>query len=250
MYKSRCGYVRSLYPSMKCCITQVRVGIMKTKTSIVIAEDQTLVRQGLRSLLAEGDQYEVVGEAEDGLEAIRTVARLKPDLVLLDLAMPRMNGISAIKAIKHQQPETKIIAITFHTSDEYILAAFESGADGYCLKNDTHANLLLALKRVMAGKRYISPEVSDKILNGYLEGSRAVKPESAWETLTSREMEILKLVGEGYTSPEIADFLCISPKTVDKHRSNMMRKLDLHSAAALTAYALEKGLISQSQIRK
>jgi DNA-binding NarL/FixJ family response regulator len=152
---------------------------MKTKTRIVIAEDQTLVRQGLKSLLAEGDQYEVVGEAEDGLEAIRTVARLKPDLVLLDLAMPRMNGISAIKAIKRQQPETKIIAITFHTSDEYILAAFESGADGYCLKNDTHANLLLALKRVMAGKRYISPEVSDKLLNGYLEGSRTVKSESA-----------------------------------------------------------------------
>lgn len=223
---------------------------MKSKARIVIAEDQTLVRQGLKSLLAEGDQYEVVGEAEDGLEAIRRVAKLKPDLVLLDLAMPRMNGISAIKAIKQQQPETKIIAITFHTSDEYILAAFESGAEGYCLKNDTHANLLLALKRVMAGKRYISPEVSDKILNGYLEGSRALKPESAWETLTPREMEILKLVGEGYTSPEIADFLCISPKTVDKHRSNMMRKLDLHSAAALTAYALEKGLISQNQIRK
>ncbi len=223
---------------------------MKSKARIVIAEDQTLVRQGLKSLLAEGDQYEVVGEAEDGLEAIRRVAKLKPDLVLLDLAMPRMNGISAIKAIKQQQPETKIIAITFHTSDEYILAAFESGADGYCLKNDTHANLLLALKRVMDGKRYISPEVSDKILNGYLEGRRTVKPESAWETLTPREMEILKLVGEGYTSPEIADFLCISPKTVDKHRSNMMRKLDLHSAAALTAYALEKGLISQNQIRK
>jgi DNA-binding NarL/FixJ family response regulator len=235
---------------MRCGITQMRVGIMKTKMRIVIAEDQTLVRQGLKSLLAEGDQYDVVGEAEDGLEAIRSVAKLKPDLLLLDLAMPRMNGISAIKAIKQQQPETKIIAITFHTSDEYILAAFESGADGYCLKNDTHANLLLALKRVMAGKRYISPEVSDKLLDGYLEGSRTVKSESAWETLTPREMEILKLVGEGYTSPEIADFLCISSKTVDKHRSNIMRKLDLHSAAALTAYALEKGVISQSQIRK
>ena len=223
---------------------------MKPKTTIVIAEDQNLVRQGLKALLSQGEQYEVVGEAEDGLEAIRVVAKLKPDLVLLDLAMPRMNGISAIREIKQKRPETKIVAITFHTSDEYILAAFESGVDGYCLKNDTHANLLLALKRVMAGKRYISPEVSDKILDGYLEGSRTVKSESAWETLTPREMEILKLVGEGYTSPEIADFLCISPKTVDKHRSNMMRKLDLHSAAALTAYALEKGLISQNQIRK
>jgi DNA-binding NarL/FixJ family response regulator len=223
---------------------------MKPKTRIVIAEDQNLVRQGLKALLSEGDQYEIVGEAEDGLEAIRIVAKRKPDLVLLDLAMPRMNGISAIKEIKQKQPETKIVAITFHTSDEYILAAFESGVDGYCLKNDTHANLLLALKRVLDGKRYISPEVSDTILKGYIESSRGMNPDSAWESLTPREVEVLKLVGEGYTSPEIATYLCISPKTVDKHRSNIMQKLDLHSAAALTAYALEKGLIHQSHMRK
>jgi DNA-binding NarL/FixJ family response regulator len=224
--------------------------IMESKTRIIIAEDQTLVRKGLKSLLSEGGQYDVVGEAEDGLEAIRSVARLKPDLVLLDLAMPRMNGISAIKEIKQREPNTKIVAITFHTSDEYILAAFESGVDGYCLKNDTHANLLLALKRVMAGKRYISPEVSDKILNGYIESNRALKTESAWETLTPREIEILKLVAEGYTSKAIANFLCISPKTADKHRTNIMRKLDLHSAAALAVYALKQGLISQNQTRK
>jgi DNA-binding NarL/FixJ family response regulator len=225
-------------------------GIMDSKTRIVIAEDQTLVRQGLKSLLSEGDQYEVVGEAEDGLEAIRSVGKLKPDLVLMDLAMPRMNGISAIKEIKQRQPKTKIVAITFHTSDEYILAAFESGADGYCLKNDTHANLLLALKRVMAGKRYISPEVSDKILSGYIESSRALKTKSAWETLTPREIEILKLVAEGFTSKAIARLLCISPKTADKHRTNIMRKLDLHSAAELTVYALKQGLINQNQTRK
>jgi DNA-binding NarL/FixJ family response regulator len=121
--------------------------------------------------------------------------------------MPRMNGISAIKEIKQQQPETKIVAITFHTSDEYILAAFDSGADGYCLKNDTYANLLLALKRVMRGKRYISPEVSDKILSGYMEGSRALKSESVWETLTPREMEILKLWRRLYQSGNCGFFL-------------------------------------------
>lgn len=227
-----------------------RVSIMKLKTRIVIAEDQNLVRQGLKALLSENDGFEVVGEAENGLEAIRTVAKLKPDLALLDLAMPRMNGISAIKEIKKQQPATKIVAITFHTSDEYIFAAFESGADGYCLKNDTHENLLLALKRVLDGKRYVSPGVSDTMINGYIENNRDMNPGSASELLTPREVEVLKLVGEGYTSPEIAEYLCISPKTVDKHRSNIMQKLDLHSAAALTAYALEKGLIHQSQIRK
>ena len=210
---------------------------------IVIAEDQNLVRQGLKALLAEHRNFEVVGEAEDGLDAIRSVGKHKPDLVLVDLAMPRMNGISAIKEIKQQHPETKIIALTFHTSDEYILAAFKSGADGYCLKNDTHEDLITAITHVLDGKKYISPEISDKILSGYLEGGGTFKSDTVWESLTPREIEVLKLVGEGYSSPKIGAYLCISPKTVDKHRSNIMRKLDLHNAAALTAYAHEKGLI-------
>ncbi len=218
---------------------------MKKKYRLMIAEDQTLVREGLRSLIAAEKEYQVVGEAQDGLETIRGVNRLKPDLVLIDLAMPKLSGISAIKEIKRQEPEIKIIALTFHTSDEYILAAFDAGADGYCLKSDTYIELITAIRSVREGKKYLSPEISEKILEGFLERKKEGAA-STWDKLTQREIEVLKLVGEGYSSPEIAKLLGISPKTVDKHRANMMKKLDLHNAAALTAYAIERGLVAQT----
>ncbi|MCJ7540110.1 MAG: response regulator transcription factor [Desulfobacterales bacterium] len=212
---------------------------------IVIAEDQTLVRQGLRSLLESEKKLKVVAEAGDGIEAIRCVEKHKPDLVLMDLAMPKMSGLSALKDIKNMYPDTKIIALTFHSSEEYILEAFKSGADGYCLKKDSHTELLTAIKSVLSGKSYISPFISSKVLEGYLEGRKTLKKKTSWETLTQREKEVLKLVGEGYSSIEIGDILCISSKTVDKHRSNIMNKVNLHNAAALTAYAVKKGLVTK-----
>lgn len=216
---------------------------MRKTHRIVIAEDQHLVRKGLISLITKEEKYEVVGEAADGLEAIRNVVSHEPDLVLLDLAMPKMNGISAIKEIKKTHPNTKILVVTFHKSDEYILSAFEAGADGYCLKNDTHAELMDAIQNVLAGKKHISADISEFVLKGFLEGKKTIKSETDWETLTKREKEILKLVGEGYKSLEIADFLCISVSTVDRHRANMMKKLNLHSASQLAVYATQKGLI-------
>jgi DNA-binding NarL/FixJ family response regulator len=224
----------------------LQVAGMMHKKKIVIAEDQTLVREGLKSLVSTDERYVVVAEAKDGLEAVKSVKKHRPDLLLLDLAMPRMNGISAIREIKREYPETQILAITFHTSDEYILEAFQSGADGYCLKNDSHAELMTAIQRVLEGKKYLSPAISETVLEGYLEGRKTLKTETSWATLTQREREVLKLVGEGYTSKEIADMLAISSKTVDKHRSNIMNKLDLHSAAALSAYAVEKGIVTKS----
>ena len=212
---------------------------------IVIAEDQTLVRQGLRSLLESEKNIKVVAEAGDGIEAIRLVEKHKPDLVLLDLAMPKMSGLSALRDIKNRYPETKVLALTFHSSEEYILEAFESGADGYCLKKDSHAELLAAIKNILSGKSFISPAISSKVLEGYLEGRKKLKKKTSLETLTQREKEVLKLVGEGYSSIEIGDILCISPKTVDKHRSNIMNKVNLHSVASLTAYAIEKGLVTK-----
>lgn len=219
---------------------------MTPKKKVVIAEDQTLVREGLKSLIASNEDFEVVGEAEDGLEAIKTVQKHMPDVLLLDLAMPKMSGISAIREIKKVSSKIKILALTLHTSDEYILEAFQAGADGYCLKNDSHSELMTAIQSVLRGKTYLSPVISEKVLNGYLEGKKTLKKETDYESLTEREKEILKLVGEGYTSKEIADYLCISSKTVDKHRSNIMNKLDLHSASALTAYAIDKGLVLRS----
>ena len=216
---------------------------MQNKITVIIAEDQTLVREGLRSLIGAETDYRVVGEAEDGLQTIRRVNRLKPDMVLIDLAMPRLSGISAIREIKRLHSEVKVIALTFHTSEEYILAAFEAGADGYCLKGDTYIELVTAMRSVLNGKKYLSPEISQKVLDGFLERYKE-GAESQRSSLTPREIEVLKLVGEGYSSPEIAGLLAISPKTVDKHRANLMKKLDLHNAAALTAYAIERGWVT------
>lgn len=217
---------------------------MVEKKKIVIAEDQKILREGLKALLISSDDLEVVGEAEDGLNAVQCVEKFTPELLLLDLSMPKMSGISVIKEIKSQSAETKILVLTVHESEEYILEVFKSGADGYCLKDASHSELLVAIKSVLSGKRFISPGISGKVLDGYLDDSETLKSSSSWDSLTQREREILKLVGEGYKNKEIADYLCISAKTVEKHRSNIMEKLDLHTASALTAYAIKKGLVT------
>jgi DNA-binding NarL/FixJ family response regulator len=218
---------------------------MKEKQRIVIAEDYTILREGLRALISANPDFEVVGEAEDGREAIRCVEKLKPHIILLDLSMPKMNGMDAIGEVKRQCPGTRVLVLTIHKTEEYILAALQAGADGYALKDSTHAELMLAIKSVLAGKHYISPGISGKVIDGYLEGRKTVKLRTSWETLTHREREILKLIAEGYKNKEIADYLCISPKTVEKHRANLMQKLNLHSTSALTTLALEKGLIER-----
>ena len=218
---------------------------MTPKYRIVIAEDHTILREGLRSLLSSHPEFEIVGEAEDGREAIRCVEKFKPDLVLTDLSMPRMNGLDAIKEIKRRNPKTKVLVLTVHKAEEYILSTFKAGADGYLLKDSTHAELVLAVRKVLSGKHYISPEVSEKVIEGYLEGRKTLKVQTSFETLTSREREILKLIAEGYKNKKIADDLCISVKTVEKHRANLMEKLNLHNVQTLTAFAIEKGLVSR-----
>jgi len=218
---------------------------MKKKVRIVLAEDHTILREGLRALLSSDSIFEIVGEAEDGREAVRCVERLSPDLLLMDLSMPRMSGMEAIREIKKRHPETRIIALTVHKTEEYLLTTLKAGADGYVLKDATHDELVLAIKHVMTGKSYLSPSVSEKVIVGYLEGREGVESVSAWKTLSQREREVLKLIAEGYKNKEIAKDLCISLKTVEKHRANLMKKLDLHNAAALTVYAMEKGLVNR-----
>lgn len=218
---------------------------MEKKKRIVVVEDHQILRDGLKALLNASDDLTVVGEAEDGLEAIQRIQELTPDLVLLDLSMPRMSGLSVIKEIKNRNPEIKIVALTMHKDEEYVLEAFRSGANGYCIKSSGHNELLVAIQAVLSGKKYVSPEVSEKVLEGYLETKKRIKEKTSWDTLTQREREVLKLVGEGYQNKEIAEFLCISVKTVEKHRANIMQKLDLHSASALTAYAIDKRLVAR-----
>ncbi len=222
---------------------------MAEKRKIVIAEDHTILRDGLRSLLQCSEDFEVVGEAADGLETMRCVESCKPDLILLDLAMPRMSGVSVIKDVKARFPEVKVLALSVHDSEEYILEAFQLGVDGYCTKAASHSELLMGIRSVLSGKRYISPEISDTVLEGYLEERKTLKSSSSWDTLTHREREVLKMIGEGYKNREIADYLCISVKTVQKHRANIMRKLNLHTASLLTGYAIEKGLVEKSSKR-
>jgi DNA-binding NarL/FixJ family response regulator len=215
------------------------------KYRIVIAEDYTILREGLRALLSSRPEFDIVGEAEDGRVAVQCVERLKPALVLMDLSMPRMNGMDAIREIKKRSPKTKVLVLTVHKAEEYILATFRAGADGYALKDSTHTELVIAIKSVLAGKPYLSPGISEKVIEGFLEGKRTLKTRTAYDSLTHREREILKLIAEGYKNKEIADSLCISVKTVEKHRANLMEKLALHNVQALTTFAIEKGLVSQ-----
>lgn len=218
---------------------------MKEKHRIVIAEDHTILREGLRALLSSYSDFEIVGEAIDGRDAIQCAEKHMPDLILMDLSMPRMNGMEAIREVKKRCPQTKILALTVHSTEEYILTALRAGADGYVLKDDASAQLVMAIKNTLMGKTYLSPGVSEKVVEGYLEGKKTLKTKTAWDTLTAREREILKLIAEGYKNKEIADLLCISAKTVEKHRSNLMSKLNLHNTSALTAFAMEKGLIGK-----
>jgi two-component system response regulator NreC len=213
------------------------------KKGVLIAEDHTLIREGLRALLSSHSDLEVVAEAGDGREAIRQAEKLSPALVLMDLSMPRMGGVEATREIKKVRPKIKILALTANDSEENVLAALRAGAEGYILKDANQAELIQAIRDVLAGKRVLSPSISEKVIEGYLAMKKAGSLPTPWDNLTNREREVLKLIGEGYTSKKIADFLCVSLNTVEKHRSNLMKKLNLHTISSLTSYALEKGLV-------
>ena len=211
---------------------------------IFIVEDHTLLRAGLRALLSQDPDLEIVGEADNGRDAIRAIGVLAPHLVLMDLSMPGMNGIEAMQDIKRRHPKTRILVLTIHKTDEYIHESLRAGADGYILKDATHDELRVAIRSVLNGKTYLSPDISGKVINAYLGSGKTDNPANSWDTLTHREREVLKLVAEGHPNKYIADYLCLSIKTVEKHRSNLMKKLDLHNASMLTSYAIEKGLVA------
>ncbi|KJS33465.1 MAG: histidine kinase [Desulfatitalea sp. BRH_c12] len=219
---------------------------MTERKSIFIVEDHQLFREGLKAMLAGNPGVEVIGESADGLEALRTIQKVKPAMVLLDLSMPRINGYSVMREIRRMfGADIKILVLSIHDSDHYVLQAFEEGADGYCIKDSSLEELRLAIRSVLEGKRYISPGVAAKVLEGYIERGKQLKPKSAWDSLTYREQEVLKLIGEGYPNKQIGALLNISPKTVEKHRASIMSKLDMHNAASLAAYAAERGLIAK-----
>jgi len=219
-------------------------GIMNGKKRIFIVEDHTLLRAGLRALLTQDPDLEIVGEADNGRDAVRAIGSLAPDLVLMDLSMPGTNGIEAMQDIKRRNPETRVLVLTIHKTDEYIHESLRAGADGYILKDATHDELRVAIRSVLNGKTYLSPDISGKVIHRYLGSGKTDNAGSSWDTLTHREREVLKLIAEGHPNKYIADYLCLSIKTVEKHRSNLMKKLDLHNASTLTSYAIEKGLVT------
>jgi DNA-binding NarL/FixJ family response regulator len=181
--------------------------------------------------------------------ALHGAQRLQPDLVMLDLSMPRTDGLTALGEIKRVAPEARVLVMTVHRTEEYVFKAIEGGADGYLLKDASASELLLAVRSVLAGDRYLCAAVASQFVTAFLNGKgkrrAAPRPISPLETLSAREREVLKLVAEGYRSREIGDFLCISEKTVEKHRANLMRKLGINSATGLTAFAVEKGLVTR-----
>lgn len=217
---------------------------MNGKQRIMIVEDHTLLRVGLKMLLSQDTALEVVGESDNGCDAIRMAVKLMPNLILMDLSLPGMNGIEATRAIKAASHETRVLILTIHKTDEYIHESLKAGADGYILKDATHNELSVAIHSILNGKTYLSPDISERVINGYLNQGNATAATSPWDSLTYREREVLKLVAEGHPNKHIAEFLCLSVKTVEKHRSNLMKKLDMHNASTLTAYAIEKGLLT------
>ncbi len=204
---------------------------------ILLADDHLIVRQGLKVLL-EREGFNVVGEASDGREAVRLAQELSPDIALLDLTMPLLNGIDAGRAMIQASPKTKIVLLTMHTEDHYVLEALRAGIKGYILKTKAAEELVEAIQEVSRGKLYLTPGVSEAVVQAYL-----AKTELPPEPLSPREREVLQLVAEGKTTKEVAVVLGISVKTAESHRTRIMEKLDIHETASLVRYAICRGLV-------
>jgi DNA-binding NarL/FixJ family response regulator len=218
---------------------------------ILLVDDHTLVREALASLLALDSQLLVIGQAGNGTDALRLIATLQPDVVLLDLSMPGIHGSEIIRQVKISHPAIKCLVLTVHMSEAIIRATLHAGAAGYLLKESSYAELRTAIHSVAQGQSYLSPMIADKVLCGYL-GKQSPFPSEGtpWQKLSAREREVLKLVAEGATSKEIAECLCISVRTVEKHRASLMVKLNLKTTAALTAYAIKHELVTSAGVLK
>ena len=213
-----------------------------SKIRLLLVDDHEVVRAGLRMLFMAEPDMMIVGEANNAQEAIEAVRTLKPDVVLMDVVMPGMSGIAATRLIKQASPETSVLALTMHEDEQYFFEMLQAGASGYVPKRAAPDDLLSAIRLVSQDQVFLYPTLAKLLVQDFLQRGEA-EPGGADKELTPREHEVLTLIAEGLTNREIADRLTISVKTVDRHRENIMRKLDLHSRVALVKYAIEKGLI-------
>ncbi len=212
------------------------------KIRLVLADDHTILRDGIRALLEDQPDMAVVGEAEDGRQAVQLTHDLRPAVVLMDIAMPLLNGLEATRQIKRDHPEIHVLVLTMHDNEEYIHEVLAAGASGYVLKQAAASELVAAIRAVHHGEAVLSPAITRVVIQDYLR-SEAAQPVIASNDLTSREREVLQLIAEGHTSKEIAEMLCLSVKTVQAHRTSLMQKLDLHDRGDLIKYAIQKKII-------
>ncbi len=211
-------------------------------TTIVLADDHHVVRQGLRALLEAQPDFQLVGEAGDGLEAVQLTERLRPDVLVIDLMMPSLNGLEATRQVSQRSPHTRVVILSMHSNEAYVLEALRNGAAGYVLKGSSAADLVQAVREVVAGRRYLSSPLSERAIEAYIQKATDVTLDP-YEMLTNREREVLHLAAEGHTNAEIADQLSISPRTAETHRANLMHKLGLHTHTDLIRYALRRGIL-------
>lgn len=214
------------------------------KLRIVIAEDHTVVRQGLRRILQEQPGWEVVGEVGNGREAVRQAVRLKPDVAILDIAMPQLNGIEAARQISRKVPTVQIVILSMFSEEAYILQALQAGAHGYLLKDSADQDLVRAVTEIAKGRSFFSPVVARVILDEHVRQQAEKGTSDRYDSLSEREREVFQLIAEGHSNKEIAELLCISPGTVETHRAHVMHKLNLHGRTEAVLYAVRRGIIS------
>ncbi len=210
---------------------------------ILLADDHTLVRQGLRKILESQPGWEVVGEAGDGRDAVQYALDLQPDVIVMDIAMPRLNGIEALQQIERRSPDTRVLALSMYADEAYVTRAVKAGAHGYLLKDSADADLIQAVTALSEGKSFFSPAVAKVLLDEYVRQLTERGIEDRFETLSEREREVFQLIAEGHSNKEVATLLHISPTTVETHRAHIMEKLDLHSTADIVLCAVRKGIV-------
>lgn len=213
------------------------------KVKLLVADDHKIFRQGIKKLLDEESDLQVVGEAADGREAVKKATELKPDVILMDIAMANLNGLEATKQIKKVLPDVKVIMLTMHKNEEYVLQSFQAGASGYILKEGAVEELVSAIRSIHQDKSVLSPTISKTLIDAYLRKMETGKTETPFDLLTDREREVLQLIAEGNTNRDVAKSLFISVKTVEAHRAHIMQKLNIHEIARLVKYAIQKGLV-------